>query len=101
MYDKDGITTEKLAYIKDLKNVKRGRILEYANEYDCEYMEGKTPWSLSCDLAFPCATQNELTLTDAQQLIDNNVMLIGEGANMPTTQDAIDLLLEHKILFAP
>ena len=101
IYDKDGITPEKLAFIMELKNVKRGRIKEYADEYGCEYHEGKTPWGVACDVAFPCATQNELNGDDAKTLIKNGVMCVTEGANMPCTPEAVEAFIEAKVLFAP
>jgi glutamate dehydrogenase (NADP+) len=101
VYDKDGITTEKLAYIMDLKNVRRRRIQVYAEEFGCEYFEGEKPWVVACDLAFPCATQNELNLEDAKKLLSNGMILLAEGANMPTTPDALELIMEKKIMFAP
>lgn len=101
IYDKDGIDEEKLAYLIDLKTVKRGRISEYAEKYGCEYFEGKRPWGVKCDLAYPCATQNELDEDDAKQLIANNCIGVSEGANMPTEIKAIKLLQESKILYAP
>lgn len=101
IYDKDGIDEEKLAYLIDLKTVKRGRISEYAEKYGCEYFEGKRPWGVKCDLAYPCATQNELDEDDAKQLIANNCIGVSEGANMPTEINAIKLLQEAKILYAP
>jgi glutamate dehydrogenase (NADP+) len=101
VYDKDGITSEKLAYIMELKNIKRRRIEVYAKEFGCEYYAGQKPWGVACELAFPCATQNELNLTDAKKLLDNGMILLAEGANMPTTPDALELLMEKKIMFAP
>ena len=99
VYDPDGITTEKLEYVKDLKNNKRGRIKEYAQKYNVEYYENKTPWFIKCDLAFPSATQNELVKDDAQMLIDNGCILIAEGSNMGSTPEAIQLFKDNKILF--
>lgn len=101
IYDHDGITNEKLKFIKKLKNQKRGRIKEYADKYGCDYHEGKRPWSISCDVAFPCATQNELSLEDAKRLVKNGVKCITEGANMPTMPDAIHYLLENNVMFSP
>mgnify|MGYP006284383789 CR=1 FL=1 len=101
IYDKDGIDEEKLAWIKDLKNKRRGRIKEYVEEFNAVYMEDGKPWNIPCDIALPCATQNELTAEDAQNLIDNGVIAVGEGANMPTTADGIALFQDAKILFAP
>jgi len=101
IYDPNGINEEKLNSILWLKNVKRGRIKEYAEKYNCEFHEGKTPWEVKCDIALPCATQNELNDNDAKMLISNGCMCVAEGANMPCTPEAIDLFLQHKILFAP
>lgn len=102
IYDADGIDAQKLAFIMNLKNVKRGRIKEYVEEYtNAEYHDGGQPWEVKCDLAFPCATQNELNKEEAQALIDNGIKAVIEGANMPTTPDAIALLQENKVLFSP
>ena len=101
VHDPGGIDAEKLAYIVDLKTVRRGRISEYANKYGVEFHEGKRPWNLPCDIALPCATQNEVTLEEAKTLIKNGCMGVSEGANMPTEQAGIDAYLEAKILFAP
>ncbi len=101
IYDKDGIDAEKLAFIMELKNVKRGRISEYAEKYKCEYVAGKTPWHVKCDIAMPCATQNELDYNDAVALVKNGCICISEGANMPSTPAAVEYFLEEKILYAP
>lgn len=101
VYDPDGITEEKLAFIIELKSFRRGRIAEYADEFKCEFFAGKKPWSIPCDLAFPCATQNEIDKNDANALIKNGCKAIAEGANMPTYPDAIQLFQDSKILFAP
>ena len=102
IYDKDGIDVEKLAYVMDLKNVKRDRIHKYLEKYpSAEFHKGKTPWGVTCDVALPCATQNELNLDDAKTLVNNGCKAIGEGANMPTTPDAIHHFTHNKILFAP
>jgi len=101
IYDPDGIDREKLAYIMDLKNVKRGRIKEYADKYSVKYMEGKRPWSVKCDVALPCATQNEVSCKEAETLIKNGCFCVTEGANMPSEPDAIDVYLNNKILFGP
>jgi glutamate dehydrogenase/leucine dehydrogenase len=101
IYDPAGIDSVKLAYIMELKNVKRGRIKDYAEKYGCEYYEGKTPWGIKCDVALPCATQNEIELADAKTLITNGCFCISEGANMPSTPEAVELYIEHKILFGP
>jgi glutamate dehydrogenase (NADP+) len=100
IYDKDGISSEKLAFIMNLKNVKRGRIKEYADYYDCEFHEGR-PWSLKCDIALPCATQNELNKSEAENLVSNGCICVAEGANMPSTPEAVEVFLDAKILFAP
>jgi len=100
IHDPAGIDEEKLAYIVDLKQVRRGRISEYAEKYGVEFHEGR-PWGVSCDLAFPCATQNEVSGDEAAALIKNGCMGVAEGANMPTVQDGIDAYIESKILFAP
>jgi glutamate dehydrogenase/leucine dehydrogenase len=101
IYDPDGITPEKLAYVMDLKNNKRGRISEYARKYNCEYVEGKTPWGVKCDIALPSATQNELNGDDARTLLANGCICVTEGANMPSTPEAIETFLASKILFGP
>ena len=101
IYDSDGIDKDKLAYIVDLKTNKRGRISEYADEFGVEYHEGKRPWGVSGDLAFPCATQNEINIEEAQTLIKNGCIAVSEGANMPTELDGIRAFQQAKILFAP
>jgi len=102
IYDKEGINSEKLAFIMNLKNVKRGRISEYVDKYpSAKYNEGERPWSVKCDIALPCATQNELNESEAKTLIKNGCMLVGEGANMPCTPDAIIQFQKAKILFSP
>ncbi len=101
IYDKDGINAEKLAFIMDLKNVKRGRIKEYAAKYDCEFFEGQRPWGINCDIALPCATQNELDKEEADSLVANGCVCVSEGANMPSTPEAIEVFQYAKILFAP
>ncbi|MBL6874784.1 MAG: NADP-specific glutamate dehydrogenase [Flavobacteriales bacterium] len=100
IYDKDGIDSEKLAFIINLKNVNRGRIKEYADHYGCEFHEGR-PWSLKCDIALPCATQNELNKSEAEDLVSNGCICVSEGANMPSTPEAVEVFLDAKILFAP
>ncbi len=100
IHDPDGIDEEKLAYIVDLKQVRRGRISEYAEKYGVAFSEGR-PWGVSCDLAFPCATQNEVSGEEAATLIKNGCMGVAEGANMPTVQGGIDAYIKSKILFAP
>lgn len=101
IYDKDGINLEKLNFIKKLKNEKRGRIKEYAEYYGCDYFEGERPWGVKCDLAFPCATQNELNEKEAKTLVKNGVKCVAEGANMPTTPEAVEVFLSNNVLFAP
>ena len=102
VYDKDGIDEEKLQFVMELKNERRGRISEYADKYaSAEFFEGKTPWEVSCDVALPCATQNELEEADAKKLVANGCICIGEGANMPCTPEAVEVFQEAKILFAP
>lgn len=102
IYDETGIDAGKLEFIMDLKNVKRGRIKEYLDQYpEAKYFEGETPWSVKCDIALPCATQNELQEEDARTLVNNGCILVGEGANMPCTPEAIAVFQEKKILFSP
>jgi len=101
IYDKDGINDEKLAFVFDLKNNKRGRIKEYADKYNAEYIEGERPWGLKCDVALPCATQNEINESEAKQLMKNGCICIAEGANMPSEAKAIDVFMNNKILFGP
>lgn len=102
IYDEEGIDEEKLAYVMDLKNVRRGRIGEYADKYpNAVFTEGKTPWGEKCDVALPCATQNELHGTDAKTLIENACIAVGEGANMPCTPEAIEVFHNARILFSP
>lgn len=101
IYDPDGIDSEKLAYLLELKNVRRGRISEYVDKYGVPYYEGEKPWKIPCDIALPCAVQNELNEEDAQLLMDNGCILVAEGANMPTTPEAIALLQENHIMYAP
>lgn len=101
IYDPDGIDTEKLEYVIWLKNVKRGRIKEYAEKYGVDYVEGKRPWGVKCDVALPSATQNEIDGDDAKTLIDNGCTLVSEGANMPSTPEAIAVYLSSKILYGP
>ena len=101
IYDSEGINTEKLEYVKDLKNNKRGRIVEYTKKFKSEYFEGERPWNHACDVALPCATQNEINLQDAKTLIKNNCMCVAEGANMPTETNAVHEFIKNKILFGP
>lgn len=99
IYDEKGITPEKLAYVIELKEVKRDRISEYAKKYDCAYYEGKKPWGIKCDIALPSATQNELDGEDAKNLVSNGCICVSEGANMPCTPEAVEVFLSKKILF--
>lgn len=102
IYDKDGIDNEKLAFVMDLKNNKRGRISEYVDKYpSAEFHKGETPWKVKCDVALPCATQNELNGDDAAMLIKNGCIAVAEGANMPSTPEAIHAFHDAQILFAP
>lgn len=101
IYDSSGIDEKKLAYIIELKNIKRGRIKEYAEKYKATYEAGKRPWHVKCDMAFPCATQNEISNDDAKKLVDNEVICVCEGANMPTEPGGIEVLQEAKILYGP
>ncbi len=101
IYDPDGIDREKLAFVMELKNVERGRIKEYAEHYGVKYVEGGRPWGEKADIATPCATQNEIDKNDAIALINNGVIAISEGANMPTTPEAIKVFQDAKILYAP
>jgi len=101
IYDKDGINDEKLSFVLDLKNNKRGRIKEYADKYNVEYFEGERPWGIKCDVALPCATQNEINESEAKGLVDNGCFCIAEGANMPSETKAIDVFINNKILFGP
>jgi len=101
IHDPDGIDAEKLAWIMDLKNNRRGRIKEYAEHYKVDYSTGGSPWSLKCDIALPCATQNEVDANEAKALVDNGVLAVGEGANMPTVPEGVEIFIEHNILFGP
>ena len=102
IFDPEGINADKLAFIMDLKNIKRGRIIEYIDEFpNAKFFKGKNPWDVPCQIALPCATQNELGEFDAQNLIKNGCICVGEGANMPCSPEAIEIFLKNKILFAP
>jgi glutamate dehydrogenase (NADP+) len=101
IYDRNGIEEEKLAWAMELKNVHRGRIKEYAEKYGVEYYEGKRPWHIPCDCAFPSATQNEVTGKDAETLINNGCFVVSEGANMPTVPEGVDRFLDKGILYGP
>ncbi len=101
IYDPAGFTPEKLDFLKDLKEVRRGRISEHADKFGCEYRAGAKPWDVKCDLALPCATQNELEGADAHGLVKNEVIAVAEGANMPSSIEAINVFLQNQVLFAP
>ena len=102
IYDSEGLNEEKLAFVMNLKNVKRGRISEYINHYPAaKYFAGERPWNIKCDIALPCATQNEVDKEEAQLLVDNGCFCVGEGANMPCTPEAIEVFTNNKILFSP
>ena len=101
IHDEKGIDNKKWEYVMDLKNVKRGRISEYAKKFKCDYWEGEKPWKAKVDIALPCATQNELDKKAAKTLIDNGVIAVAEGANMPTTFDATELFIKEGVLFGP
>ena len=101
IYDPDGIDAEKLAFVLELKNVRRGRIKEYAKKFGVEYREGKRPWDIKCDCAFPSATQNEISGEDAKTLLKNGCYVVAEGANMPSTPEAIEQFIANKILYGP
>jgi glutamate dehydrogenase (NADP+) len=101
IYDPDGIDSEKLEYVKELKEVYRGRIREYAEKYNCKYVEGARPWNEKCDIALPSATQNEISEDDARALVANGCFAVSEGANMPSTPGAIEVFQKARILYAP
>lgn len=101
IHDEDGIDTGKLAWVMNLKNIKRGRIKDYAEKFSCEYLDGQRPWSIPCDIALPCATQNEISEKDAKTLIKNGCKCVSEGANMPSDPGAVDVFMANKILFGP
>jgi len=101
VHDPQGIDAERLGFVKELKNVRRGRIQEYARQFKCEYFEGKRPWGVPCQIALPSATQNEVSGSDAQALVGNGCICVGEGANMPSTPEAMEVFLGRKILFGP
>ena len=102
IYDPDGLDEEKMAYVFRLKNVLRGRIKEYATQYPtAKYVAGEKPWAVKCDIALPCATQNELDAAGARALVDNGCICVTEGANMPTTPEAIDIIQGAKLLYSP
>jgi glutamate dehydrogenase (NADP+) len=101
IYDKGGIDKKELSCVMELKNVKRGRIKECAKEFNCKYFEDELPWGIKCDIAFPSATQNEISKEDALTLVKNGCIAIGEGANMPTTPEGVEVFQKAKILYAP
>ncbi|MEN8116684.1 MAG: NADP-specific glutamate dehydrogenase [Bacteroidota bacterium] len=101
IYDPDGIDSEKLAYVMELKNVHRGRIKEYADKYGVQYIDKRRPWSIKCDVALPCATENEINLDEAKMLTQNGCYVVAEGANMPSTEEAVHHFIDAKILYGP
>ena len=102
IYDEAGIDAEKLAYVMEIKNVNYGRISDYVKKYpSAKFVEGKRPWGVKCDIALPCATQNELNEEEAKTLIANGCICVAEGANMPSTPEAVEAFIKAKILFAP
>jgi glutamate dehydrogenase (NADP+) len=101
VYDPDGIDQNKLNYVIELKTIKRGRISEYADKFNCQFFKDQAPWSVKCDIALPCATQNELDEKDAKELVKNKCFAICEGANMPSTAAAVNYFTRNKILFGP
>ena len=101
IYDPEGITADKLEFVKKLKEDSSARISEYAKKYNVDFFEGKTPWEVKCDIALPCATQNELNEQDAKTLTKNGCFVVAEGANMPSTTEAVEHFIEEKILFGP
>ena len=101
VYDKNGIDETKWQYLMDLKNIRRGRIKEYADQFKCEYHEGRRPWFAKCDIALPCATENEINGEDAKTLVKNGCICVAEGANMPTTPEGVEVFLKNKALYGP
>ena len=102
IYDPDGIDEEKLAYVFELKNVYRGRIKEYVQKYPtAQYFENQRPWGIKCDIAMPCATQNEINASEARQLVENGCICVAEGANMPSEPQAIEIFQQAKLLYSP
>jgi glutamate dehydrogenase (NADP+) len=101
IYDKDGFDQEKLAWIMELKNIRRGRIREYVEKFGGEFFEGRRPWHIPCDCAFPSATQNEIAGKDAETLISNGCFVVSEGANMPTVPEGVDRFIAKGILYGP
>ena len=101
VYDKNGIDEAKWQYLMDLKNIRRGRIKEYADQFKCEYHEGRRPWFAKCDVALPCATENEISGEDAKTLVKDGCICVAEGANMPTTPEGVEVFLQNKTLYGP
>ena len=101
IHDENGIDADKLVWVMDLKNNRRGRIKEYADEFGAVYLESQRPWSVSCDIALPCATQNEINGDNAKTMISNGCKVVSEGANMPTDPEAVNIILDAGILFGP
>jgi glutamate dehydrogenase (NADP+) len=101
IHDPKGISAEKLAFVMELKNIKRGRIKEYAEKFGAKYYEGKRPWGIKCDCVFPSATQNEIDGDDAKTLLGNGCYVVAEGANMPTTPEGVEEFVKAKILYGP
>jgi glutamate dehydrogenase (NADP+) len=101
IHDPEGFTTEKLAWLKTLKNERRGRIKEYAAQFQANFLENRRPWAIPCDCAFPCATQNEISGDDARMLLKNGCTLVAEAANMPTEPEGVHLFIQQKIMFGP
>jgi glutamate dehydrogenase (NADP+) len=101
IYDASGIDAKKWEFVMDLKNTKRGRIEDYSEKFKCDFWKGERPWKVKCDIALPCATQNELNKDDAKKLIDNGVIAVAEGANMPSTPEAVELFIKNGVLFGP
>jgi glutamate dehydrogenase (NADP+) len=101
VHDKNGIDETRWRYLMDLKNIRRGRIKEYADHFKCEYHEGRRPWFAKCDIALPCATENEINGEDAKTLVKNGCSCVAEGANMPTTPEGVEVFLQNKILYGP
>ena len=101
IHDPDGLTEEKINYVLDLKNVRRGRISEYADEFGATFHPGKRPWEVPCDVALPCATQNEINKQEAEALVSNGCIAVSEGANMPTEDDAVEVFQQAGIMYAP
>lgn len=101
MYDEEGLTEEKLEELMDLKFNRRGRLKEFADAHKLKFWSGERPWKVKCDIALPCATQNELNEDEAKQLVQNGVISVVEGANMPTTAAAVEVFRENRIMFAP